>query len=60
MSSRNKQSQYDKSVPKIVAFETVYSMSGTISPLEELCDLAHKHGAITFVDEVSSCKAIIC
>ena len=42
----------DKSVPKIVAFETVHSMTGAICPLEELCDIAHKYGALTFVDEV--------
>ncbi|XP_062522894.1 5-aminolevulinate synthase, erythroid-specific, mitochondrial-like isoform X2 [Corticium candelabrum] len=40
------------STPKIVAFETVYSMAGTISPLREMCDVAHKYGALTFVDEV--------
>jgi len=45
-------SKVDKSVPKIVAFETVHSMSGAICPLEELCDVAHAHGALTFVDEV--------
>ncbi|XP_053871056.1 5-aminolevulinate synthase, erythroid-specific, mitochondrial isoform X2 [Malaclemys terrapin pileata] len=39
-------------VPKIVAFETVHSMDGGICPLEELCDVAHAHGALTFVDEV--------
>ncbi|XP_067408272.1 5-aminolevulinate synthase, erythroid-specific, mitochondrial isoform X2 [Emydura macquarii macquarii] len=38
--------------PKIVAFETVHSMDGAICPLEELCEVAHAHGAITFVDEV--------
>lgn len=42
----------DKRVPKIVAFETVHSMTGDICPLEELCDLAHAYGGITFVDEV--------
>jgi len=42
----------DKKVPKIVAFETVHSMTGAICPLEELCDVAHKYGALTFVDEV--------
>ena len=42
----------DKDVPKIVAFETVHSMTGAICPLEELCDIAHKYGALTFVDEV--------
>lgn len=41
-----------KSVPKIVAFETVHSMTGAVCPLEELCDIAHEHGALTFVDEV--------
>ena len=45
-------SRVDKSVPKIVAFETVHSMTGAICPLEELCDVAHAHGALTFVDEV--------
>jgi len=45
-------SKIDKSVPKIVAFETVQSMTGDICPLEELCDIAHKYGAITFIDEV--------
>jgi len=42
----------DVSVPKIVAFETVHSMSGAICPLDELCDVAHRYGALTFVDEV--------
>jgi len=40
------------STPKIVAFETVHSMTGAVCPLEEMCDVAHKYGAITFVDEV--------
>ncbi|XP_036189275.1 5-aminolevulinate synthase, nonspecific, mitochondrial [Myotis myotis] len=42
----------DPQVPKIVAFETVHSMDGAVCPLEELCDVAHEFGAITFVDEV--------
>ncbi|KAM9856208.1 5-aminolevulinate synthase, non-specific, mitochondrial-like [Aulostomus maculatus] len=42
----------DPSTPKIVAFETVHSMDGAVCPLEQMCDLAHKFGAITFVDEV--------
>lgn len=39
-------------MPKIVAFETVHSMTGDICPLEEFCDIAKRHGALTFVDEV--------
>ncbi|XP_056129009.1 5-aminolevulinate synthase, erythroid-specific, mitochondrial isoform X2 [Lampris incognitus] len=42
----------DPKTPKIVAFETVHSMDGAICPLEELCDVAHRYGALTFVDEV--------
>lgn len=42
----------DPSIPKIVAFETVHSMTGAICPLEEMCDIAHAYGALTFVDEV--------
>ncbi|KAF3696740.1 5-aminolevulinate synthase, erythroid-specific, mitochondrial [Channa argus] len=42
----------DPKTPKIVAFETVHSMDGAICPLEELCDVAHQYGALTFVDEV--------
>ena len=39
-------------VPKIIAFESVYSMCGSIGPIEQICDLADKYGAITFLDEV--------
>jgi len=39
-------------VPKIVAFETVHSMTGAVCPLKEMCDVAHRYGALTFVDEV--------
>lgn len=42
----------DVNVPKIVAFETVHSMDGAVCPLKELCDISHKYGALTFVDEV--------
>lgn len=38
--------------PKLVVFETVHSMSGAICPLEEMCNIAHEYGALTFVDEV--------
>lgn len=44
--------QYPKSTPKLIAFESVYSMCGSISPIEKICDLAEKYGALTFLDEV--------
>ena len=47
-----KLAQYPKSVPKIVAFESVYSMCGSIGPIKEICDLAERYGALTFLDEV--------
>ena len=42
----------DPAVPKIVAFESVYSMDGDISPIGDLCDVAHRYGALTYLDEV--------
>ncbi|KIY67348.1 5-aminolevulinic acid synthase [Cylindrobasidium torrendii FP15055 ss-10] len=48
----SKLKQYPKETPKIIAFESVYSMCGSIAPIREICDLADKYGAITFLDEV--------
>jgi 5-aminolevulinate synthase len=38
--------------PMIVAFESVYSMDGDVAPISAICDVAEKHGAITYLDEV--------
>jgi 5-aminolevulinate synthase len=44
--------EVDPARPKLIAFESVYSMDGHISPIQDICDVAEKHGAMTFLDEV--------
>jgi 5-aminolevulinate synthase len=42
----------DPEVPKLIAFESVYSMDGDIAPIHAICDLADKYNALTYIDEV--------
>ena len=42
----------DPDAPKIVAFESLYSMDGDFAPIGEICDVAEAHGAMTYLDEV--------
>ena len=42
----------DPDAPKIVAFESLYSMDGDFAPIAEICDVAERHGAMTYLDEV--------
>ena len=43
--------------PRIVAFESIYSMDGDIAPLREICALAAEHGALTYLDETHAAGA---
>jgi len=43
--------EYPVEQAKIIAFESVYSMHGDFSPIKEICDLAKKYGALTYIDE---------
>ncbi|MES2494091.1 MAG: 5-aminolevulinate synthase [Pseudomonadota bacterium] len=42
----------DPDLPKLIAFESVYSMDGDIAPIHAICDLADKYNALTYIDEV--------
>jgi 5-aminolevulinate synthase len=42
----------DRERPKLIAFESVYSMDGLIAPIDAICDLAKKYSALTYLDEV--------
>ncbi|MDX1580178.1 MAG: 5-aminolevulinate synthase, partial [Alphaproteobacteria bacterium] len=44
--------EIDPDAPKLIAFESVYSMDGDIAPLADFCDLAEKYNALTYLDEV--------
>ncbi|MBO8818147.1 aminotransferase class I/II-fold pyridoxal phosphate-dependent enzyme, partial [Staphylococcus aureus] len=44
--------QYDINIPKLIVFESVYSMDGDIAPIVEIVELAKEYNSLTFLDEV--------
>jgi 5-aminolevulinate synthase len=42
----------DPERPKLIVFETLYSMDGDVAPINRICDLAQRYGAMTYADEV--------
>src|SRR4051794_32978298 len=49
---RDKLSDLDPHAPKLIAFESVYSMDGDVAPISDICDVADRHHAMTYLDEV--------
>ncbi len=45
-------SKYNASTPKIIIFESIYSMNGSVAPISQIINLADKYNALTYVDEV--------
>ncbi len=48
----NKLKSVDINRPKVILFESIYSMDGRVSPINEICDLADRYNALTYIDEV--------
>ena len=49
---QNKIKELDKDIPKIIAFESIYSMDGDIAPIQHIAEVAKNYNALTYLDEV--------